>query len=86
MKCQCANERKPDQTKAAWRWGGCSDNVKHGKRVTRNFLDLHLGDIDNDEDEISKHNSEVSLLIYSYKEINIFILKTYKNRLASRQL
>uniref|UniRef100_A0A336LHT8 Protein Wnt n=1 Tax=Culicoides sonorensis TaxID=179676 RepID=A0A336LHT8_CULSO len=27
MKCQCANERRQDQTKSSWRWGGCSDNV-----------------------------------------------------------
>lgn len=59
-KCQCASERKPEATRMAWRWGGCSDNVKHGKRVTRNFLELHPSDGD-EVAEMLIHDSEVSI-------------------------
>lgn len=33
-KCQCASERRPETARQAWRWGGCSDNVKVGIEVT----------------------------------------------------
>lgn len=58
-KCACANERRPEATRLAWRWGGCSDNVKHGKRVTRNFLELQPAD-DDQVSEMLRHDSEVS--------------------------
>ncbi|KFB53736.1 AGAP009735-PA-like protein [Anopheles sinensis] len=59
-KCQCASERKPEATSLAWRWGGCSDNLKHGKRVARNFLELQpkAGD---PVAEMLRHDSEVGI-------------------------
>lgn len=61
-KCQCANERRPETARQAWRWGGCSDNVKHGKRVARNFFDLNPQDEEeiDDERDILRHDSEVN--------------------------
>lgn len=59
MKCQCANERRPDQTKSAWRWGGCSDNVKHGKRVAKNFLELQKTENESAEQSTLKHDGQV---------------------------
>lgn len=65
-KCQCASERRPETTKTAFRWGGCSDNVKHGKRVTRNFLDLQPNDGEVDEvSEMLRHDSEVIFFKFS---------------------
>lgn len=60
-KCQCGNERRPERPEATWRWGGCSDNVKHGKRVARNFLELNpLEDEEpDDERDLLRHDSEV---------------------------
>ena len=60
-KCQCAAEPKPDATRLAWRWGGCSDNLKHGKRVARNFLDLQATDGDQVADML-RHDSEVNMI------------------------
>ena len=57
-KCQCATEKHPEETRLAWRWGGCSDNIKHGKRVARNFLELHPTDGDQVA-EMLRYDSEV---------------------------
>uniref|UniRef100_A0A182NBQ3 Protein Wnt n=1 Tax=Anopheles dirus TaxID=7168 RepID=A0A182NBQ3_9DIPT len=59
-KCQCASERKPEATRLAWRWGGCSDNLKHGKRVARNFLELQPKHGD-PVGEMLRHDSEVGI-------------------------
>ncbi|XP_053672153.1 protein Wnt-4 [Anopheles nili] len=59
-KCQCASERKPEATRLAWRWGGCSDNLKHGKRVARNFLELQPRNGD-PVTEMLRHDSEVGI-------------------------
>ena len=80
-KCQCASERRPETTKTAFRWGGCSDNVKHGKRVTRNFLELQPNDGEGDEvSEMLRHDSEVigySLLQYCISTISQYKLWTF---------
>lgn len=60
IKCQCATEKRPENARMSWRWGGCSDNIKHGKRSARNFLELHSFD-DDPVSEIMRHNSEVSI-------------------------
>lgn len=66
-RCQCATERRPAYTDPntgakKFQWGGCSDNVKHGKRVARNFLELQPMDSDGDEiSEILRHDSEVGI-------------------------
>ncbi|XP_065080557.1 protein Wnt-4 [Ochlerotatus camptorhynchus] len=59
-KCQCASEKRPEATRLAWKWGGCSDNIKHGKRVTRNFLELQPADGD-PVAEMLRHDSEVGI-------------------------
>jgi hypothetical protein len=62
-RCQCANERRPDTPTKQFRWGGCSDNVKHGKRVARNFLELQPMDGDGDESTMMlRHDSEVGIM------------------------
>lgn len=61
VKCKCGLDKQQSPTAhAAWRWGGCSDNTQHGKRLARNFLDLRITDGDQ-VSEILRHNSEVSL-------------------------
>jgi len=62
-RCQCATERRPDTTKQQFRWGGCSDNIKHGKRVARNFLELQPMDTNggNEVTEMLRHDSEVGI-------------------------
>lgn len=62
-RCQCASERRPDTATKQFRWGGCSDNVKHGKRVARNFLELQPLDSDGDEATVMlRHDSEVGIM------------------------
>lgn len=66
-KCQCATERRAtpaDTSTKQFRWGGCSDNLKHGKRVARNFLELQQAAEDSDESEVVKllrHDGEVGI-------------------------
>lgn len=61
-RCQCASERRPDTATKQFRWGGCSDNVKHGKRVARNFLELQPFDGEGDESTVMlRHDSEVGI-------------------------
>ncbi|XP_053959773.1 protein Wnt-4 [Anastrepha ludens] len=58
-KCICG-PRKQNRIDQDFQWGGCNDNLKHGKRVTRSFLNLR----DSDEDEVSeilRHDSEVGI-------------------------
>ena len=62
-RCQCASERRADTATKQFRWGGCSDNVKHGKRVARNFLELQPLDGDGDEYTVMlRHDSEVGIM------------------------
>ncbi|KAH8378511.1 hypothetical protein KR093_011749 [Drosophila rubida] len=57
-KCSCG-PRKQNRADQDFQWGGCNDNLKHGKRVTRSFLELRGGDGD-EVTEILRHDSEVS--------------------------
>ena len=42
---------------AEWKWGGCSDNVKFGEEVSRQFLDS--GEVGTDPRTLANlHNSE----------------------------
>ncbi|ALC38809.1 Wnt4 [Drosophila busckii] len=58
-KCSCG-PRKQNRADQDFQWGGCNDNLKHGKRVTRSFLDLRGGDGD-EVTEILRHDSEVGI-------------------------
>ncbi|XP_055839118.1 protein Wnt-4 isoform X1 [Episyrphus balteatus] len=58
-KCSCG-PRKQNKASQDFQWGGCNDNLKHGKRVTRSFLDLRGGDGD-EVSEILRHDSEVGI-------------------------
>ncbi|EDV99211.1 protein Wnt-4 isoform X2 [Drosophila grimshawi] len=58
-KCSCG-PRKQNRVDQDFQWGGCNDNLKHGKRVTRSFLDLRGGDGD-EVTEILRHDSEVGI-------------------------
>ncbi|XP_068140260.1 protein Wnt-4 isoform X2 [Drosophila tropicalis] len=58
-KCGCG-PRKQNRADQDFQWGGCNDNLKHGKRVTRSFLDLRGGDGD-EVSEILRHDSEVGI-------------------------
>ncbi|KAH8255777.1 hypothetical protein KR038_010313 [Drosophila bunnanda] len=58
-KCSCG-PKKHNREAQDFQWGGCNDNLKHGKRVTRSFLDLRGGDGD-EVSEILRHDSEVGI-------------------------
>ncbi|XP_051859043.1 protein Wnt-4 isoform X1 [Drosophila albomicans] len=58
-KCSCG-PRKQNRADQDFQWGGCNDNLKHGKRVTRSFLELRGGDGD-EVTEILRHDSEVGI-------------------------
>lgn len=61
-KCSCGT-RKKNRPDHSFQWGGCNDNLKHGKRMTRTFLELRDGT--NDEvTEILRHDSEVTLNLF----------------------
>ncbi|XP_004519435.1 protein Wnt-4 [Ceratitis capitata] len=58
-KCICG-PRKQNKIGQDFQWGGCNDNLKHGKRVTRSFLNLKSS-IDDEVSEILRHDSEVGI-------------------------
>ncbi|XP_017115894.1 protein Wnt-4 [Drosophila elegans] len=58
-KCSCG-PKKHNREAQDFQWGGCNDNLKHGKRVTRSFLDLRGGEGD-EVSEILRHDSEVGI-------------------------
>lgn len=71
VKCKCGTDKQQSaNAHASWRWGGCNDNTQHGKRLARNFLDLHITDGDQ-VSEILRHNSEVRL-IKTEKRYNMY--------------
>lgn len=60
-KCGCGSSNKNTHinAKSNWKWGGCNDNLKHGKRVTRAFLDLRGSSNVDEITELLRHDSEV---------------------------
>lgn len=57
--CHCAKEPTRQIASQNWRWGGCGDNLNHGKKITRKFLQLRQrGDHVSD---ILRHDGEVGL-------------------------
>lgn len=60
-RCKCAPSKNPHDTRISWRWGGCSDNVGHGRRVARKFLDLVPRDGGDHVSEVLRHDSEVGI-------------------------
>lgn len=76
-KCSCG-PKKHNREAQDFQWGGCNDNLKHGKRVTRSFLDLRGGDGD-EVSEILRHDSEVRAiwdlsLVIIFRKIYLYIL------------
>jgi hypothetical protein len=39
--CWCGNSRKQGETRSAWEWGACPDNLQYGRAFTRRFLVLN---------------------------------------------
>ncbi|XP_036342355.1 protein Wnt-4-like [Rhagoletis pomonella] len=82
-KCICG-PRKQNRIGQDFQWGGCNDNLKHGKRVTRSFLSLR----DTDEDEVSeilRHDSEASPQ-YRFRCITFFTHITFALYLTQAQV
>nr|CAD7572554.1 unnamed protein product [Timema californicum] len=61
-RCKCAEEKDPQETRRTWRWGGCGDNVKFGRRFTRNFLQLRSVGQDTTA-ALLRYNSEVGIQV-----------------------
>ncbi|XP_072051585.1 protein Wnt-8b-like [Amphiura filiformis] len=57
-KCGCDNSKVGQMGGDDWQWGGCSDNVNFGERLSKNFIDeLETGD---DARAVANlHNNEV---------------------------
>ncbi|XP_029213698.2 protein Wnt-1-like isoform X2 [Acropora millepora] len=57
--CGCAETEKPSQVdNSNWKWGGCGDNIKFGKKVAKRFMDK----LENGNDArtaFNLHNNEV---------------------------
>ena len=61
VKCRCgADKASAGNTVHSWLWGGCSDNLKHGKRMAKKFLDLRLERGDQ-VSELMWHNSAIGI-------------------------
>ncbi|CAH0556900.1 unnamed protein product [Brassicogethes aeneus] len=66
--CKCAVHVKPPYG-AAWRWGGCSDNVKAATRFVKRFLQLNkAGDARTD---LEKYNARLGLMVIAKNEEKI---------------
>ena len=37
--CTCAIIKKTHKPDDDWQWGGCSDNIKYGEKMTKRFID-----------------------------------------------
>ena len=57
--CGCAETEKPSQVdNSNWKWGGCGDNIKFGKKAAKRFMDK----LENGNDArtaFNLHNNEV---------------------------
>ncbi|XP_055376626.1 protein Wnt-4 [Condylostylus longicornis] len=63
LRCKCGGDslRAPmNSVQNNFRYGGCNDNIKHGKRATRAFLELKKSDGD-EVSELLRHDSEVGI-------------------------
>lgn len=61
LNCRCAAVHQKERLPENGRWGGCGDNVRDAKKLTRRFLQLkRTGDFPN---EVLKLNSEVGISI-----------------------
>lgn len=61
-RCTC-DESNPSESKKAWQWGGCGDNIEFGLQFTRRFLKKgeHTGkDI---RAKVDQHNSRVGIKV-----------------------
>ncbi|KAF7272921.1 hypothetical protein GWI33_014327 [Rhynchophorus ferrugineus] len=58
--CKCASHGRSDNI-SKWDWGGCGDNTKYAKKLTKHFLQLRKkGDSPNN---VMKYNSEVGMKV-----------------------
>ncbi|XP_068724214.1 protein Wnt-8b-like [Montipora capricornis] len=56
--CGCGKTGKLPQDQSNWRWGGCSDNIKFGKKAAKQFIDK-LEDGNDARAAFNLHNNEV---------------------------
>ncbi|GLV37884.1 Wnt oncogene analog 4 [Carabus blaptoides fortunei] len=63
--CHCAKDHDPKSDVVAWKWGLCGDNIKYGKKFTKQFLQLNQkGD---ELQSIMRHNSIIGVNIVTNK-------------------
>lgn len=58
MNCGCLPQKYRNKGANAWKWGGCSDNVKFGMKFSRIFVDVREKG-DDLHSKVNRHNNEV---------------------------
>jgi wingless-type MMTV integration site family, member 6 len=46
-----------------WEWGGCADNVQHGYKKSREFMDARYRKRGDLKTQVMLHNNEVGRLV-----------------------
>ena len=62
----------PDAIGGDWQWGGCADNVQHGYKKSREFMDARYRQRSDLKAQIVLHNNEAGRLVHVAKIILMF--------------
>ncbi|PIK51024.1 Wnt8 [Apostichopus japonicus] len=57
LKCGCDDSKTGEVDENGWMWGGCSDNIKFGEKISKQFMDTV--EVDSDANSLMNlHNNE----------------------------
>ncbi|KAI1898406.1 hypothetical protein AGOR_G00072010 [Albula goreensis] len=70
--CGCDNSRNGKIGGRGWLWGGCSDNVEFGEKISRSYVDaLETGQ--DSRAAVNLHNNEAGRMLSNFREIGNYL-------------
>lgn len=67
-----------------WEWGGCADNVQHGNKKSREFMDAKYRKRSDLKTQVMLHNNEAGRLVFEFSILKWNFLANEKKKTTTK--